>query len=825
MARLSGRGKYLFDGERKFFARGVSYGPFAPNSSGERYPEPDRVRADFALMRELGANLLRCYVPPPEWMIEEAARAELRLMIGIPWPFHMAFLDSPRMTREIRETIRKDVIALRKFGATIAAYSLGNEVRSDIVRWHGPAAVSRFLGELYDIGKQSDPEGLFTYSNYPSAEYLDLSFLDIVSFNVYLHKETDYRRYLTHLLSSTGDRPLILSETGMDTIREGEAHQAEILSWQARAAFELGLSGFIVFAFTDEWHTGGAEITDWAFGLVTRERKPKQAFAALAEIFKSGLPPALAAAPRVSIVVAAYNAAATLGACLASVKLQNYPNYETIVVDDGSTDATAQIAEQGGARVVRVDHRGLGGARNAGIDAASGEIVAFLDADARVDRDWLYHLAECITRRGAAAAGGPNFAPAPKNSKTAAMAAAPGLPCEVRAGDDRLAQLCGCNMAVTRAALRAVGGFDPDFTAAGDDVDLSWRLAELDETLAPAPGATVIHDRRATLSGYLAQQRGYGSGEGLLYRRYPLSAGAGDAIYARGSGLSSIFGGIFGGARVYYGAFGRGLFQTVYPNASLQPAADLTLSIQWVAAAIVLIIFGIFSRPLGVLGAAGVVISMIVAAIGAMRTPLSPRSHGLLVRARLWLLNLLGPLQRSIAREQVKWSIEEIANEDLAAPGMRGSIVLAPASADAGAQVEPAAVLTSMRRALIRRGFAVAVTDGFQSYDLEAIVAPMIRAPLNAITRERGRVALKWRMRADPRRSLIAAGCVFVVLLAAGLSLDESLVAVILSALAISGFALSRARRLAAAIVGSAAEAAKALGVSLGEPPGSGDGA
>ena len=180
--------------------RGVSYGPFAPNSSGERYPEPDRVRADFALMSELGANLLRCYVPPPAWMIEEAQHAGLRMMIGIPWPFHMAFLDSPGMTREIRDTIRKNVIDTRKFGETIAAYSMGNEVRSDIVRWHGPRAVSSFLAELYDIGKQIDPEALFTYSNYPSAEYLDLSFLDFVSFNVYLHREKDFRRYLTHLM-------------------------------------------------------------------------------------------------------------------------------------------------------------------------------------------------------------------------------------------------------------------------------------------------------------------------------------------------------------------------------------------------------------------------------------------------------------------------------------------------------------------------------------------------------------------------------------------------------------------------------------------------
>ena len=76
MDRLVARGKYLFDGERKFYARGVSYGPFAANSRGERYPEPERAAADFALMHELGANVVRTYVPPPPWMFELAAKHE-----------------------------------------------------------------------------------------------------------------------------------------------------------------------------------------------------------------------------------------------------------------------------------------------------------------------------------------------------------------------------------------------------------------------------------------------------------------------------------------------------------------------------------------------------------------------------------------------------------------------------------------------------------------------------------------------------------------------------------------------------------------------------
>ncbi len=457
MGRLVARGKYLFEGERKFFARGVSYGPFPPNSRGERYPEPERAAADFALMNQMGANVVRCYVPPPQWLLEEAIRHNLRLMVGIPWPFHMAFLDSREMAAEIRNSIRKGVEDLRPYGDAILAYSLGNEVRSDIVRWHGPRAVSNFLRELYDIGKQADPGGLFTYSNYPTTEYLDLSFLDFVCFNVYLHREEDYRRYLTHLMAATGERPLMLSETGMDTIREGEEHQAELLGWQARAAFEIGLSGFIVFAFTDEWHTGGVEIADWAFGLVKKDRSPKRAFDAVGEIFRGELPPPLTHAPKASVIVPAYNSAAAIAACLESLKTLHYPDYETIVIDDGSTDSTAQIAESAGARVIRIEHRGLAAARNAGTEAASGEIVAFIDSDARADADWLYHLVEAITRRGAAAAGGPNFAP---HDCDAAYAFAPGIPREVRGEGDQLTQLCGCNMAITKAALREVGGFD-----------------------------------------------------------------------------------------------------------------------------------------------------------------------------------------------------------------------------------------------------------------------------------------------------------------------------------------------------------------------------
>ncbi|MGA9724191.1 MAG: glycosyltransferase [Candidatus Binatus sp.] len=810
MARLVPHGKYLLDGAQKFYIRGVSYGPFAPNSRGERYPEPERAAADFALMNRLGANVIRLYVPPPPWMVEEAQKAGLRMMLGIPWPFHMAFLDSADMMREIRDALRKTVLDTRQFGETIAAYSIGNEIRSDIVRWHGPRAVSRFLAELRDLGKQIDPGALFTYSNYPSAEYLDLSFLDFISFNVYLHREEDFRRYLTHLMGQAGELPLVLSETGMDTIREGEQHQAALLSWQCRAAFELGLSGFIVFAFTDEWHTGGAEITDWAFGLTRRDRSPKLAFDAVAKVFGDNLPPPLTSAPKATVVVAAYNAASTIGECLSSIRELNYPDYETIVIDDGSTDSTSEIAKQSEVRTIRVEHNGLAAARNAGVGAASNEseIIAFIDADARADRDWLYHLVETITRRNAVAASGPNFAPDPQSARAAAMAAAPGLPREVRADDDRLAQLCGCNMAITKAALLKAGGFDPMFTAAGDDVDLSWRLAASDQTLAYAPGAVVIHERRATLPAYLRQQRGYGVGEGLLFRKYPLRSADQDGIYAGPSWIGSLF----GGGRVYYGEFGRGLFQTVYSAGNSY--ADLPLTVQWMGLSLILLILGSVNRLLGVLGASGIAISILAAGASAASVPL-PRAHsGPVARIYLWILNLLGPAVRSFARVRVIERFEPATTDadDSGPVGLWGRLEFV--IPDGSERIQSATILAAIRDALVRSGVAVAQTDGFQSYDLEIVVPPTIRVPINAV-RTGSSIVLRWRTRTAPGRALLAASVTMLVFLAAGFSLHATIASLAGVAIANGLIAISRAVRIPAIIKACATEVAGSLGISI----------
>src|SRR5581483_8006274 len=113
----------------------------------------------------------------------------------------------------------------------------------------------------------------------------ELSFFDLYAVNVYLHREAQLRAYLARLQHIAGHKPLLLAEAGADSIREGEAGQAEITAMHIRAAFEEGACGAIAFAWTDEWWRGGYDVDDWRFGLVDRERRLKPAATAVAAAF------------------------------------------------------------------------------------------------------------------------------------------------------------------------------------------------------------------------------------------------------------------------------------------------------------------------------------------------------------------------------------------------------------------------------------------------------------------------------------------------------------------------------------------------------------
>jgi len=233
LAPIRVRGKFFFAGDRKFFVKGVTYGPFAVGSHGKQFPECDVVVRDFRLMAEMGATVVRLFTVPPVWLLDKAAEAGLRVLVGVPWSQHIAFLDGRKTQSEILRNVTAAVRGLARHPA-IFAYLIGNEIPPDMVRWHGAERVRAFLIQLMQAVKAVDPTGLVSYANFPSTEYLTVDFTDFLCFNVYLHDESAFRRYLSRLQNLAVDRPLVLTEFGIDSFREGEDAQAEILSWQIR---------------------------------------------------------------------------------------------------------------------------------------------------------------------------------------------------------------------------------------------------------------------------------------------------------------------------------------------------------------------------------------------------------------------------------------------------------------------------------------------------------------------------------------------------------------------------------------------------------------
>lgn len=661
LPRVRAKGRYLFAGEDKFFIKGVTYGPFPENSRGEPLPEDETVHRDFELMRRAGVNSIRVYYVPLRHFLDIAAAHGIRVMIGIPWPEHLCFLDQWEVKEDIKKTVRDAVASLAGHPA-ILAWLIGNEIPSHIVRWHGAGKVEKFLGKLAAIVREEDPEGMVTYANYPSTEYLRLPFLDFLSVNVYLHDEKAFRAYVKRLQNVAGELPLVLSEFGMDSIRNDEAHVAETLSWQLRAAYELGVSGTMVFAWTDEWYTGGHLIEDWKFGVVTETRKPKPAYKAVADVYRQRLPMLPENPPFISVVVCAYNAASTMDGCLASFAKVDYPHFEVIVVDDGSTDETGAISDRHAAaapyiHVIHQPNLGLSAARNVGMNAARGEIVAYTDSDCYVDPHWLHYMAWAFTDKRFVAVGGPNLPPPEDNRTAACVAVSPGAPTHVLLTDEIAEHIPGCNMAYRKEHLAAIGGFDATYRAAGDDVDVCWRLQDQGHIIGFSAAMFVWHHRRNTVSAYLKQQKGYGRAEALLLPKHKARFNMlGNSRWA-----GRIYGDISGAllaARpiVYHGAFGMGLFQTLYePKGSL--AAYLPLSMEWMFVAVACML----AAPLSLLaGGAGLAMAATTIAFVAYRVSKArlPENHdNMASRLTIAALTLAQPILRGWTRYKTLWGV------------------------------------------------------------------------------------------------------------------------------------------------------------------------
>ncbi|MCC7417145.1 MAG: glycosyltransferase [Acidobacteria bacterium] len=587
-------GKFLRVGGERFLVKGVAYGTFAPDAEGCQFPSGAQIDRDFGLMAELGINTIRTYTAPRLDLLDAAARHGLRVMVGLSWAQHVAFLDDGRLRRSIRTEVASRVRELGSHPAVLL-FALGNEIPPGVARWHGRVRIERFLRSLYAHAKEASPDSLLTYVNFPPTEFLDLSFLDVCAFNVYLHRQPELRAYLARLQHVAAYKPLLLAEAGADSVREGEDGQAAITAMHVRTAFEEGACGAIAFAWTDEWWRGGHPVEDWKFGLVDAQRRPKRAARAVADAFAAAPFPreAKAAWPRVSVIVCAYNAADTLGDNLASLERLDYPDFEIILVNDGSRDGTAGIARQHArVRVIDIPNGGLSAARNVGLAESTGEIVAYTDADTRVDRDWLTFLVQPFLASDVVGSGGPNVVPSDDPPMAQCIARAPGGPTHVLL-DDRIAEhVPGCNMAFRRGALLAIGGFNPIYLRAGDDVDVCWRLQSRGWKIGFAAAALVWHHHRATIKAYWRQQVGYGEGETWLMAHHPEKFLDGrmlwrGRIYSPLPFLRSLW-----STRINAGVWGTAAFPSIY-RTDVHPFAFLPHSMRWQLLSFVLALSGL----------------------------------------------------------------------------------------------------------------------------------------------------------------------------------------------------------------------------------------
>ncbi len=227
--------------------------------------------------------------------------------------------------------------------------------------------------------------------------------------------------------------------------------------------------------------------------------------------------------PLVSVVVPAYNAAATIGVCVESLLHQTYPKerYEIIIVDNNSKDDTAGVLAGYPVRTLSERRRQSSyAARNCGIQASRGELIAFTDSDCIAEPTWLERLVEGSEEASIGAFAGRVLAHQPVTvleqfaerrrqvSQDASMACR-FLPYAITA-----------NVAYRRELLAALGGFE-EALISGGDAALSWRLQlEQGNTIRFNREAVVHHKHRSTFRSFWRQHRLYGYGTSMLYARF-----------------------------------------------------------------------------------------------------------------------------------------------------------------------------------------------------------------------------------------------------------------------------------------------------------------
>jgi GT2 family glycosyltransferase len=649
--RVVALGKFLFAGEKKFWMRSLSYEPPLAHGDKSTTPAAEAFERDLEGLLAAGVNTLWLRGVPPNWFADSAARLGLRLFIVPNTQYSAGFLDDRAAVRRIEQDIRSAIEATSDHPA-ILGYALGPGIPGQLIRWHGSRRIERFIKRLFDIAKATDPNCLVTYEDRATTAHLTLPFLDFACFHVDpTESDEELRVLIDRLQNLCGEKPLALS--GLPVARPDP--DAKDLSGAVQTAFSAGCAGVVVELGACKSVAAEARVTDGSSQTVHFDRL--SACHLLEENFRDVPFAANVAWPRISIVVCSYNGAATIRDTLEGIRGLEYPNFQAIVVNDGSTDATASIAAGYEVELISTENRGLSNARNTGWQAANGEIVAYIDDDAYPDPHWLHYLALTFMRTSYVGVGGPNIAPAGDGPIADCVANAPGGPVHVLLTDTDAEHIPGCNMAFKREALSTIDGFDPRYRAAGDDVDLCWRLQERGWRIGFSAAAVVWHHRRNSLRTYWKQQQGYGKAEALLVGKWPEKYNA----FGHYAWSGRLYGkGLTQPMRLYDTGLYRGApTSTALQSMNVREAglvATLPLMPEWfvmIACFGVLTLLGLSWPPLGwfmPLLVLATVVPLAQAAISAAKAEFPTRHDSKLMRAKLRVLTALLHVMQPLAR-------------------------------------------------------------------------------------------------------------------------------------------------------------------------------
>jgi glycosyltransferase involved in cell wall biosynthesis len=708
-----------------------------------RLEEPSKA-PDFNAKVELRARLEELKTGHTTTLLVKTGGADATLDLAAASGLHTLLeiaCDADRLLdrgglRSLRTEIAETA---RHFGNRpgLIGFLLSPTISSDWLRMAGLDRVRNAIAKLVRHLKRHSNGALVAVRHQPSTRALATLEEDLLYSTVPALSGQELSNYIVGLHNMAESRPVVVE------LQAGCGDQDE----RVGCAFAAGAAGVVAPAFK------AAPRTD-ALALIAFDPGEVLPFLAL----NGTCPPALRQPPMVSVVICAYNAERTTEACLKSLRELDYPNYEVVVVDDGSRDATATIAARFPEfRLIRQPNKGLSVARNVGMQAARGEIIAYTDSDCVVDPHWLTFMVGAMAANGFDACGGPNYAPHEEGRTEACVSASPGAPCHVLTAPDRAEHLAGCNMVFRKTVLQQIGGFDPQFTAAGDDVDICWRALDAGFVLGFCPAAFVWHFRRNTVKAYYNQQRGYGKAEAMLYAKYPERFNALGQVMWQGSipGLARTIPG-----RSYLVSWFKtssGFFQTIYePPMGLLKFLPQTL--EWNALWSAVLVMSLMSRFSPIPALLMIALGPIWALYYAWKAPLEKCHDSLGARLVVAFLAYTGPMFRAITRYRNRlagaWSgpggVESIPRQRPAIAVRERALKLTYWS-ESG--VPRDSLVDRLVRLLTRAGMPVRVDSGWNDYDLEIQPDSWTRVRIKTADEEHGGGKLKTLVQAKVRLS------------------------------------------------------------------------